>query len=114
MDWREIQDFLIGVKGIREKDTYKVTFIEYRAYLKAYEEEILRGWEYTRFIAWITHRVSNIKAQYKFSTPEKFLPLKSDEKKKKQQQHKNNVSHQLTEEQERELFRIMNKIRRVN
>lgn len=109
-DWQEIQDFLIGVRGLREVDAYKVTFVEYRAYLKAYREEIERGWEYTRFISWVTHSVSQLKQQYKFSSPEKFMPLECDRRRKKVMIDAN-VSHQLSPEQEVELFRIMSKIR---
>ena len=81
-----------------------MTFVEYRAHLKAYEERLLQGWRLARFIAWRYELVSQI--------PE-FLPLKGDDKiKRARVESMPPVSQKLSEGEEIELFRIIGSIRR--
>ena len=108
MDWQEIQDFLIGEIRLREKECYKVTFNEYRAYLEHYEQKLIQGWRYVRFIAWRNELCSNIKPSLKKNTPEAFMPLKGDKKPIAVEP----MDQRLTAEQEQELFRIIGTIGR--
>ena len=99
--------------GLREEETYKVTFTEYRAHLKAYEERLLQGWRLARFIAWRNELVSQIPPHMKKSTVEDFLPLKGDDKiKRVRVESVPPVSQNLSESEEVELFRIIGNIRR--
>lgn len=107
-DWREIQDFLIGEIRLREKECYSVTFVEWRAYNKAYEEKLLQDWRIARFIAWQNHLHSNIKASAKKNTAEAFWPLKGDRKPTAGPP----MNQQLAENTEIELFRLIGKIGR--
>lgn len=106
-----MQSFLIGQKGLKERECYNVTFIEWRAYLQQHKRKIERGWEYVRYLAWITHSVSNVKSQFKKNSPEQFMPLSCD-KERKSKLMVEPINQQLQEEQEKELFRIMSKIRK--
>lgn len=108
-DWEDIQAFLIGEIGLKEAECYRTTFIEFRAYMKAYERKIIEGWRLARFIAWQNSLVSNIKPSAKKSTAEAFWPLPLDEKGKEALEP---INQQLSEKEETELFRIMSKIRR--
>lgn len=108
-NWDEIQDFLIGEVGLREEECYRVTFVEFRAYSKAHQRKIVEGWRLARFIAWQNSLVSNIKPSAKKSTAEAFWPLPLDEKDKVALEP---INQQLNKEEEKELFRIMSKIRR--
>ena len=113
-DWEgDIQPFLIGEIGLREIDTYKVTFVEYRAHLKAYEERLLQGWRLARFVAWRNELVSQIPPHLKKSTAEEFLPLKGDDKiKRARRESMPPINQKLSEGEEIELFRIIGNIRR--
>lgn len=93
---------------MREKECYSVTFVEWRAYNKAYEEKLLQEWRIARFIAWQNHLCSNIKAEYKKLTAEAFWPLKGDRKPSAGEPQ----NQQLTQGEEQELFRIIGKIKR--
>ena len=113
-DWaNDIQPFLIGEMRLREADTYKVTFVEYRAHLKAYEERLLQGWRYARFVAWWQVLTSNAPASVKKSRQEDFWPLKGDDKIKRERvKDLPPVSQKLSEGEEIELFRIIGNIGR--
>lgn len=113
-DWEgDIQPFLIGEMRLREVDTYRVTFVEYRAHLKAYEEHLLQGWRYARFVAWWQVLTSNVHQSLKKSTPEEFYPLKGDDKiRKARTKNLPPISQTLNEGEETELFRIIGNIGR--
>lgn len=109
-DWNEIQEFLIGEIGKSEKDCYQVTFVEYRAYVKAKKNRIIQGWEYVRFLAWRHELLSNIKPAYKHSTPEAFMPLPCDNLKKKKLIAP--INQRLSSELEEELYRVIGFIKK--
>jgi hypothetical protein len=98
---------------LREAETYRVTFTEYRAHLKAYEEHLLQGWRYARFVAWWQVLTSNAPQSAKKSTPEDFWPLKGDDKiKRARVENLPPVSQKLSKGEEIELFRIIGNIGR--
>lgn len=107
-NWEDIQNFLIGEIRLRERECYSVTFVEWRAYNKAYEEKLLQDWRIARFIAWQNHLHSNIKASAKKNTAEAFWPLKGDKKAVAVPP----MNQKLNEGEEMELFRIIGKIGR--
>ena len=76
--------------------------------MKSYEEKLLQGWRYARFVAWQNHLHSNIKPSAKKSTAEAFWPLKGDRKATAGPA----VDQRLTEGQQMELFRIIGTIGR--
>jgi hypothetical protein len=93
---------------LREKECYNVTFVEWRAYNKAYEERLLQGMREARFIAWQYHLHSNIKPSAKKNTAEAFWPLPGDKKAPACKP----MNQQLTATQEQELFGIIKRVRR--
>jgi hypothetical protein len=93
---------------LREKECYNVTFVEWRAYNKAYEERLLQEWRIARFIAWQNHMCSTIDHKYKKWSAEAFWPLKGDKKPSAGEPQ----NQKLTEGEELELFRIIGKIGR--
>lgn len=98
---------------LREAETYRATFTEYRAHLKAYEEHLLQGWRYARFVAWWQVLTSNAPQSAKKSTPEDFWPLKGDDKiKRARVRNLPPVNQKLSEGEEIELFRIIGNIGR--
>lgn len=109
-DWGEIQEFLIGEVGKSERESYKVTFVEYNAYKKAYARRIEQGWEYTRYIAWRTELVSGIKPSAKHKSPEELMPLPCDKKRKKKIFEP--INQHLSEDLESELYRVIGLIKK--
>jgi hypothetical protein len=107
-DWADIQNFLIGEIRLREKECYNVTFVEWRAYNKGYEERLLQGMREARFIAWQIHLHSNIKASAKKTTAEAFWPLPGDKKAPACKP----MNQKLTQSEEQELFGIIKRVRR--
>jgi hypothetical protein len=76
--------------------------------LKSYEEKILQGWRYVRYLGWRHELLSNIKPHLKRRTPEAFMPLKGD----KEAPVYPPINQQLSEGAGQELFRIIGTIGR--